>query len=169
MGSSHGWLTYTLGQIVGLLRSVRITRLHRYHEPVRPCASHRYSIPHGSTTWRSPFASRQQVPTFHTRACPGLTPSSCRSPLGPSAGTVRASSQAKRWSLVSVTSIRFRHVINGSLAFVFPGHTGRVRPAFSVTLTTPAIGPAPLPVVWTLTLQSESEGPTLISCAAKLQ
>jgi len=41
-------------------------------------------------------------------------------------------------------------------------------PAFSVTLTTPALGPAPLPVVWTLTLQSESEGPTLISCAARL-
>ena len=40
----------------------------------------------GSTTWRSPLASRRQVPTFRTRACAGLTPSSCRSPLGQSAG-----------------------------------------------------------------------------------
>ena len=101
IGSSHCWLPYTLGQIVGLLRSVRIARRLRYYEPVRPCASHRYSIPHGATTWRSPFASRRQVPTFRTRACPGLTPSSCRSPLGQSAGSCRASSQAKRWSLTS--------------------------------------------------------------------
>src|SRR6266571_1458121 len=123
MGSSHCWLTPTLGQIVGLLRSIRITRLLRYHEPVRPCASHRYSIPHGSTTWRSPFASRRQVPTFRTRACAGLTPSSCRSPLGQSAGFLRAVAQASVTNLVSVTSLRFRHVINGSLAFVFPAHT----------------------------------------------
>ena len=41
-------------------------------------------------------------------------------------------------------------------------------PAFSATLTTPAIGPEQLAVVWTLILQSEPEGPTLISCAAKL-
>src|SRR5215510_4075898 len=35
-------------------------------------------------------------------------------------------------------------------------------------LTTPAIGPEQLQVVWTLTLQPESEGPTLISCAVRL-
>ena len=69
------------------------------------------------------FASRRQVPTFRTRACTGLTPSSCRPPLGQSAGILRAASQANDWSLVSVASLRFRHVINGSLAFVFPAHT----------------------------------------------
>src|SRR5260370_30778276 len=53
----------------------------------------------------------------------GLTPSSCRSPLEQSAGTLRASSQANNWNLVSVTSLRFRHVINGSLTFVLPAHT----------------------------------------------
>jgi hypothetical protein len=42
--------------------------LRGYYESVRPSASHWYSAPHGSTTWRSPFTSRQQVPTFHTRA-----------------------------------------------------------------------------------------------------
>ena len=39
--------------------------------------------------------------TFLTQA--GLTPSSCRSPLGQSAGSLRASSQANNWSLVSAT------------------------------------------------------------------
>src|SRR4029079_2869689 len=48
----------------------------------------------------------------------GLTPSSCRSPLGQSAGSRRALSQANNWSLVLATSLRFRHVSNGSLAFV---------------------------------------------------
>jgi hypothetical protein len=57
-----------------------------HYEPVRPCASHRYSHPRGSATWMSPLASRPQVPTFRPRACAGLTPSSCRSPLRQSAG-----------------------------------------------------------------------------------
>jgi len=39
------------------------------------------------------------------------------------AGFFRASSQANNWSLVSATSQRFRHVVNGSLAFVLPVHT----------------------------------------------
>jgi hypothetical protein len=46
-------------------------------------------------------------------------------------------------------------------------HPGSL-PPFPATLTTPAIVPAQLAVVWTLILQSESEGPALISCAAKL-
>jgi len=56
------------GRSVGSLRSARIARLHRYYGPVRPCAPHRYSAPRGSTAWRSPLASRRQVPTFRTRA-----------------------------------------------------------------------------------------------------
>src|SRR5262249_10210723 len=58
----------------------------------------------------------------------GLTPSSCRSPLEQSAGTLRASSQANNWNLVSVTSLRFRHVINGPLTFVSPATPRRVPP-----------------------------------------
>ena len=46
-----------------------------------------------------------KVPTFRTRACAGLTPSSCRSPLGPSAGIPRAPSQANVRSPVSMTSL----------------------------------------------------------------
>jgi hypothetical protein len=41
-------------------------------------------------------------------------------------------------------------------------------PPFPGSLTTLAIGPAQQPVVWTLALQPESEGPALISCAARL-
>src|SRR5436190_8045412 len=67
-GSSHRWLAGLLGWSVGSLPSAGVTRLRRYYEPVRPCASHRYSAPQGSAPWRSPLASRRQVPTFRTRA-----------------------------------------------------------------------------------------------------
>jgi hypothetical protein len=39
-------------------------------------------------------------------------------------------------------------------------------PPFPRTLTTPAIVPEQLPAAWALTLPSEPEGPSLISCAA---
>src|SRR3954467_7190397 len=67
-GSSHRWLAGLLGRSVGSLPSAGVTRLQRYDEPVRPCASHRYAAPQGSAPWRSPLASRRQVPTFRTRA-----------------------------------------------------------------------------------------------------
>ena len=41
-------------------------------------------------------------------------------------------------------------------------------PPFPRSLTTPAIGPEQHPVVWTPVLQPGSEGPSLISCAARL-
>ena len=88
-GSSHRWLTSSIGQKVGPLRSARVARLHHYYGPIRPFASHRYSAPHGSTAWSSLFASRQKVPTFRTRACAVLTPSSCRSPRERSTGFPR--------------------------------------------------------------------------------
>jgi len=47
-------------------------------------------------------------------------------------------------------------------------HLTGLIPPFPATLTTSAIGPTQLAVVWTLILQSEPEGPTLISCAARL-
>jgi hypothetical protein len=102
-------------------------------------------------------------PTFHTRACTGLTPPSCRSPLGQSAGTSRACPRPatrawfrwRPWAFDMSSAVHFRsssqHSPNG------------VCPVFPVSLTTPAIGPEQHPVVWTLALQPESEGPTLIS------
>src|SRR5262249_37038123 len=70
-----------------------------------------------------PYHRGDRFPRSPQEPRAGLTPSSCRSPLGQSAGTLRASSQANNWSLVWVTSLRFRHVINGSLAFVSPAPT----------------------------------------------
>src|SRR5260370_37301829 len=67
-GSSHCWLAYAFGWRVGSLCSTCITRLPRSYRPGRPCPSLRYSAPHGSAAWSSPFASRRQVPTFRTRA-----------------------------------------------------------------------------------------------------
>ena len=71
--------------------------LHRYYEPVRPCAPHRYSAPHGyrrlgsslSSTGRptSPISgqsvSGRQVLLFHASACDELTPPIHRAPPGP--------------------------------------------------------------------------------------
>src|ERR1700721_4066579 len=38
------------------------------------------------TAWVSPFASGRQVPVFLTEACLEVTPPSCRTPVGQSAG-----------------------------------------------------------------------------------
>src|SRR6478752_2677585 len=117
-GSSHRWLAGLLGRSVGSLPSAGITRPRRYYEPVRPFASHRYSAPRGSATRRSPFASRRQVPTFRTRASRWSHDVFMTVAARPVGGFRRALSQANNWSLVLATSLRFRHVSNGSLAFV---------------------------------------------------
>src|ERR1700681_4922834 len=66
------------------------------------------------TAWVSPFASGRQVPVFLTEACLEVTPPSCRTPVGPSAGLVP--------TLARGTEIRsrfrrrlntLRHVISG--------------------------------------------------------
>src|SRR4051812_3567896 len=65
-----------------------------------------------------PWHRGDRFPRSAQEPLAGLTPSSCRSPLGQSAGFRRALSQANNWSLVLATSLRFRHVSNGSLTFV---------------------------------------------------
>ena len=70
-----------------------------------------------------PWHRGNRFPRSAQEPLAGLTPSSCRSPLGQSAGSLRAVSQANNWNPVSATSQRFRHVINGSLAFVLPART----------------------------------------------
>jgi hypothetical protein len=168
-GSSHRWLAGLLGRSAGSLPSAGITRPRRYYEPVRPFASHWYSAPRRSATWRSPFASRRQVPTFRTRASlwshavfmpvaarpvgrlpPSFVPDQR---LEPGFGDVPTlSTHQQRFTRVRLTSAHLTGLI----------------PPFAATLTTPALGPTRLAVVWTLILQSEPEGPTLISCAARL-
>lgn len=62
----------------------------------------------------------------------------------------------------------FRHLISGSLAFVFLGsYLIDSRPTFSATLTTHTLRRTQLAVVWSLILQPGPEGPTLISRAVR--
>ena len=168
-GSSHRWLAGLLGRSVGSLPSAGVTRLRRYYEPVRPCASHRYSAPQGSAPWRSPLASRRQVPTFRTRASRWshavFMPVAAR-PVGRLPPSFVAGQQLEPGfgdvPTLSTRQQRFTHVRLTS------AHLTGLLPPFAATLTTSAIGPRQLAVVWTLILQSEPEGPTLISCAARL-
>src|SRR4051812_20576088 len=171
-GSSHRWLAGLLGRSVGSLPSAGVTRLRRYYEPVRPCASHRYSAPQGSAPWRSPLASRRQVPTFRTRASRAsrwshavFMPVAAR-PVGRLPPSFVAGQQREPGfgdvPTLSTRQQRFTHVRLTS------AHLTGLLPPFAATLTTSAIGPTQLAVVWTLILQSEPEGPTLISCAARL-
>ena len=113
------------------------------------------------------MASERQVPTFHTRASrwshavfmPVAARTVSRHPpnfvpgqrLEPGFGDIPTlSTLHQRFTRVRLTS--------GYLTGV---------PAFSTTLTTPAIEPKQLVAVWTLVLQPEPEGPSLISCVAR--
>src|SRR5215469_1933887 len=69
--------------------------------------------------WVAPFASGRQVPVFLIEACLKVTPPSCRTPIGQSAGA----SQSLLAGQESESRFRrrlntLRHVISGSLAFV---------------------------------------------------
>src|SRR5277367_5469573 len=71
------------------------------------------------TAWVSPFASGRQVPVFLTEACPEVTPPSCRTPVGPSAGIAQPLlAGQKSGSRFRRRLNTLRHVIRGSLAFV---------------------------------------------------
>ena len=78
------------------LCSIEFPRLRRSYGSLRPCASHRASHPWGSAPWISPFASRRQVPTFHTRAWCRVTPPLCRVPTSQAAGS--------RWTCPGLTT-----------------------------------------------------------------
>src|ERR1700689_4219909 len=71
------------------------------------------------TAWVYPFASGRQVPVFLTEACLEVTPPSCRTPVGPSAGIAQPllAGQKSR-SRFRRRLNTLRHVISGSLAFV---------------------------------------------------
>jgi hypothetical protein len=107
------------------------------------------------------------VPTFRTRAC--HRDRAAKIPLAASrqaAGLYRRSGDQL---LVSTTSVILFDASSAvHLRSPFPKHLTGLPPASSRTARHPTIGAAQLAVVWTLILQSESEAPTLISCAAKL-
>src|SRR5687768_419418 len=65
------------------------------------------------------FSLRIGVPKFHTRAWTEVTPPPCRMPPSPKSGHPPDLSQSNETPPVLTSSIRFRHVISGSLSLVF--------------------------------------------------
>ena len=87
------------------------------------------------------MTSGRPVPTFHTRACTTVTPPSCRTPPGPSAGLAQASpggTTTPGFDVVPTLSTSHRRFTCVRLRSAYL--TGS-RPAFSSTLTTRALYP----------------------------
>src|SRR5215471_6205181 len=145
--------------------------------PPRP----RYSAPRGLAACGSPFHDR----TDQLRSWPAhiAVPrrSFTRSTLAPEPGSRRLYAGCRLGSnqvapklvprpfasSVSTSLAASRRVYSGSLSFVFTGsHLTPSTGAFSATLTTPAVVPAQLAVVWSLLLIGDSGGPTPITNAA---
>jgi len=97
---------------------ILLQNLQHYYGSLRPCAPPRYSHTRGASTGVSPLTAGRQVPTFHIRACIKFTPSSCRRPSGQLIRCPPDLSQGNDYPSVLTSSLRFRHVSNGSLAFV---------------------------------------------------
>ena len=150
------------------LRSIGFPRLLDYYGSLRPCASHRYSHPRGSSPWISPLASRRQVPTFRTRAWSRFTPPLCRMPHSQAADSRWARpglTTRPGFDIVPTLSTRCRWFIR----FVSTGpHLTQSSYAVSVDAHHPGSLPEQLAVVWSLPLPAGSEGPALIPRAARL-
>jgi hypothetical protein len=102
------------------LRSIPFPGLHRYYELFRPWAPLPYSHPRGSSTCG--FSVRIGVPGSHVplnRLLRKLRPPECRMPLRSVNRHRRSSSRVNDTPAVSTSSLRFRHVISGSLAVLF--------------------------------------------------
>ena len=130
---------------------------HRYYEPVRPRAPHRYSRTRSvRCLWFSPprgqkpqpSLSQRQVLLFHASTCDELTPPIHRTPPGPHTASPPTEDPPKRAFVpgpptdpsLDAIVVSFRCVSTGSHMFVSSSHT---RPAHSetstATLTTPAL------------------------------
>ena len=153
--------------------SARITGLHRYHEAVRPCATHHYSGPCGfcrsdgslSRQWTQSSISLCAV---SRRRFPRSTPEPGSSSRHLHAGHRLASRQAPaRLRHGPEFQARFRCRLSVStrqqwftrIRLLDP-HLTHSRRAFSATLTTPALRPAQLAVVCGLPLQGDRGGPS---------
>src|ERR1022692_4452488 len=102
------------------LRSIPFPRLHRYYRLFRPWSPLPYSRPHGSSTCG--FSVCIGVPGSHVpldRLLRKLRPPECRMPLRSVNRHRRSSSRVNDTPAVSTSSLRFRHVISGSLAVLF--------------------------------------------------
>src|SRR3954465_14188929 len=59
------------------------------------------------TAWVSPFASGRQVPVFLTEACLEVTPPSCRTPVGQSAGSPQTLARGIEVKIPVSTSVEY--------------------------------------------------------------
>ena len=115
LGSVHRLLPRRVGLrsdpgLPGPFAPAPLQDLHRYYGPVRPCAPHRYSAPHGcrrlgsslSPTGRlnqptsAESVSGRQVLLFHASAYDELTPPIHRTPPGQHAGRLLAHGTPQR-------------------------------------------------------------------------
>jgi hypothetical protein len=105
------------------LRSMPITALRRYYEFIRPWVALRYFRPWGAT----PCAFSLGIATPGSQVTDSSPPRT-HAPLMPDAalavsGSPQHSSRSNDYSPVLTSSLRFRHFVRGSLAFVFPRPT----------------------------------------------
>src|SRR4051794_18982456 len=118
-----GW-PWPRGRTTQPLRSGPITELSSLLRAAPPlCSASVLSPLWGPPTWTSPFASERQVPKFRTRARIEVTPPPCRMPLSQKSGRPPSLSRSNDDPPVLTSSIRFRHVISGSLSLVSSIHT----------------------------------------------
>jgi hypothetical protein len=93
--------------------------------------------------WVSPFASGRQIPAFLTEACLEVTPPSCRTPVGPSAGIAQPLLAGQRSrSRFRRRFSTLRHVI--TRVRLLKTHLTEYLPPFPTTLTTRALYPRSL-------------------------
>ena len=151
---------------IGLLRSLRVTGVPRYYEPVRPFPSHRYSVPSWGHHSERSLGIDGKVPTFRIRACAELTPPLCRPSLGQPVGPPPELVPTVTAPLVSTTPGSFDTSSAVHLRSSSQRPPNGLESAFSDSFTTQDIVPEQQPVVWTQSLPPESEGPPLISNTA---
>ena len=80
------------------------------------------SSPDDATPWLHRLSTTFQllrVPAFRRKAWTTLTPPACRTPPSQSAGFLLGPSRANDRLPVLTPSFLFRHLLSGSLAFVF--------------------------------------------------
>ena len=110
------------------------------------------------------FSIAGQVLTFRTRARLSFAPPPCRMPLGQSQDIPQTDPRGMAPPRFWHRLIRFRHVIDGSLALAPLNRTCRDHcPDFSAALTTMAFDQSGLRWLGISDLIAEPEGPTFIS------
>ena len=185
-------MTSSRSDLPGPFAPAPLQNLHRYYEPVRPCAS-RYSAPRGfcpsgsslsrpadhphpfPSTWSS--VSRRQVLLFRSSACDELTPPQHRTPPGQHAGRPLAQGTPPWRAFVPGlnTDPGCDAVVQDfdASAVVHSRSSSRRSPdplvagLFPQSLPTPALDRHDTAAVWAPRLHGEPGGPTSIAGTAR--